>query len=1017
MEPITIILSALAAGASMVASGSLGEAGSDAYNKIKESIKKRLAKKESGEFILTKYEKNPEIWEKPLMEYLTELAIDRDKEIIELAKQVREQAGDSYQFTFSGPIAIGTQPKAADVIIENFYGTTYQGPPPEDEAEALQIYRRQILSSCQHLPLRGIDIGLADPKSGRKQMGLAQIYVELNTKTQVSKDKRRKSKSKELEPEREEKESRPLPALEATVNNRKLVLLGDPGSGKSTFLAHLAFCLAASGLGDKKQHADFLPGWKRNENTLLPVQVLLRDFARQAPLKENGDEPRHLLHFIQKRLEANNLKQVEEPLTSALETGQAIVMLDGLDEVPDKAQRTFVKDAVKAFAKRYARCRFVVTCRTLSYEDSDWQLDNFPVFELAPFNEKQIDQFIHAWYDELVRLGSVKSETDSTVLTSKLQQAVRKQDMWRLASNPLLLTVMALVHTHKGRLPEARALLYEETIDILLWRWEQIKISGEDEAPELRQLLLEAGRSEVDLKKILWELAFEAHGKGSAGDDENVLADIDELRLEKAIANLKDNDRNWALHVIETMKLRAGLLLERSPGIFTFPHRTFQEYLAGAYLSSRAKFAENASMLVEQGALWREVILLAVGRLVYLSGDTDKPLALVYELCPDNIEEDELGWRKVWLAGDALLEMGLERVNDTNLGRDRLPCVRERLAQLVSQGKLHPVERAAAGRTLAKLGDPRPGVGVYLREKTELPDILWCHIPAGKFWMGSDKQADKDANDDESPRHELTLPEFYISRYPVTQAQFMAFVKNGGYGEQRYWHEAEQAEVWVDGKVQGPFDSEARSQPAGFGGVFQLPNHPVVGVTWYEALAFCRWLEEQLFQQENHFEVPMWQQDSIIQQQLATKSYRLILPSEAQWEKAARGNDGRTFPWGDEADPNCANYADSGIGTTSTVGCFPAGETPFGALDMSGNVLEWTRSLWGNKVGKADFQYPYKAEDGLENLDADRNVLRILRGGAFINESRYVRCADRDRDNPNYGDWNIGFRVVLSPDF
>ena len=112
------------------------------------------------------------------------------------------------------------------------------------------------------------------------------------------------------------------------------------------------------------------------------------------------------------------------------------------------------------------------------------------------------------------------------------------------------------------------------------------------------------------------------------------------------------------LHRIQTIKHRAGLLLERLPQVYTFPHRTFQEYLAGAHLASQARFAPDAAKLVEAGAFWREVILLAVGKLVYLSGDTDKPLALVGELCPQQGVATPLGWQQAWLAGEVLQAPG-----------------------------------------------------------------------------------------------------------------------------------------------------------------------------------------------------------------------------------------------------------------------------------------------------------------------------------------------------------------------
>ena len=124
---------------------------------------------------------------------------------------------------------------------------------------------------------------------------------------------------------------------------------------------------------------------------------------------------------------------------------------------------------------------------------------------------------------------------------------------------------MALVHTHKGRLPEARALLYEETVDLLLWRWEQLKVSEAADVPGLQHLLAQAERTDVDLKRVLWRLAFEVHQQGGTADTE-VVADIGEAQLSRALRALHPTgSRDWAQQVIEVMQLRAGLLLERVP--------------------------------------------------------------------------------------------------------------------------------------------------------------------------------------------------------------------------------------------------------------------------------------------------------------------------------------------------------------------------------------------------------------------------------------------------------------------
>jgi formylglycine-generating enzyme required for sulfatase activity len=282
------------------------------------------------------------------------------------------------------------------------------------------------------------------------------------------------------------------------------------------------------------------------------------------------------------------------------------------------------------------------------------------------------------------------------------------------------------------------------------------------------------------------------------------------------------------------------------------------------------------------------------------------------------------------------------------------------------------VERAAAGRALAKLGDPRPGVS--LREDG-LPDIIWCEVPAGPFLMGSTDEDDR-AFGDEKPQHEqiISMP-YAISRYPITNAQYAAFVRAGGYAEARYWTKAGWA--WRERRsVTGPED---------YGAPYNLPNHPAVGVSWYEAGAFCRWLTDELRHKGE-----------------LTESQEIILPTEPQWEKAARGTDGRIYPWGDESDSNLANYADTGIGTTSAVGGFPGGVSLYGVEDLSGNVWEWCRTKW-----EGDYE-AYQNDNDVQGTDR-----RVLRGGAF-GLTRFVRCAYRDDEYPGYRYRFFGFRVVVS---
>ncbi len=257
--------------------------------------------------------------------------------------------------------------------------------------------------------------------------------------------------------------------------------------------------------------------------------------------------------------------------------------------------------------------------------------------------------------------------------------------------------------------------------------------------------------------------------------------------------------------------------------------------------------------------------------------------------------------------------------------------------------------------------------------------------------MGSDKKRDREAFENEVREDKLTLSSFYISRFPITNLQFESFANSEGYSEPRYWI-TNAGRAWKE--------KEGRGRRY-YGFPFDLPNHPVVGITWHEALAFCRWLTEKLLDAGLEFQV--WRKGQIEILDLKSKGFEVRLPTEAEWEKAARGTDGWIYPWGNEPDPNRANYDKTGIGTTSAVGSFPLGESPCGALDMSGNVLEWCQTKWRDS-------YKTKADESLEGADP-----RVVRGGSWNYGPRVMRGAFRDRLDPDSRDCDLGFRVVVSP--
>ena len=254
------------------------------------------------------------------------------------------------------------------------------------------------------------------------------------------------------------------------------------------------------------------------------------------------------------------------------------------------------------------------------------------------------------------------------------------------------------------------------------------------------------------------------------------------------------------------------------------------------------------------------------------------------------------------------------------------------------------------------------------------PLLGFIEVEPGAFVMGSDKQRDPLASDDEEPQHDVSLRGFFIGRYEVTVAQYRACVRNGGC---------------------------ARRDPLALEGQDDLP---VRYVSWHDAMAYCTWLEGRLTSWSG---TPPRLKAALTDGDDGSRRH-VVLPSEAEWERAARGVDGRRYPWGDDIDATRANYAGGRRDGPTPVGSFPLGASPAGALDMSGNVTEWTR-------GHYNKGYPYRPDDGRENLTAGDLPDRVTRGGSFSNTEIGVRAAARDgADTPN-GFGFIGFRVAISP--
>jgi len=941
-------------------------------------------------------------------------------------------------------------------------GVHFHSPASAKPADPLPAYLGWLELHNSAVRVQDIAKGVVNPDA--KPLQLHSVFVDLNVKLKIKqglslREHRQREREREAQregigqlprsiqrglmedPRGEPSETRPVTVFETVGEHPRLVLVGDAGSGKSTVGQFLTLALARARLGDDSLQQRLGATWLHG--SLLPVPLVLRDFAARLPEGHPQGRARDVWTALRAALEDGEGKpEWADAIRRIAGQDGVLFLLDGWDETHDPARLAAVAEAVADLIAANPKSRFLLTSRPYAWDSvllaaeekadpsflnlKDQQpkllfrlqaaFRNLPRqlavhYQVAPLEAPQIEAFIQNWY-RAVQEGIPPwfGATEAALKKADLETAAAREDLQPVVTNPLLLTLTAsLSGTH---LPDDRADLFDQIVELLLGRW--TRRSGSDKS------LLEAVGCELphkDIRQKIQACAFAAH-QGNVG--QSGVADIPEYSLQRAFASLLQGDENRARKVVEFVERRAGLLISRGlkDGCrqFCCPHRAFQEFLAACHLREQAAFI--SSELVHQpdevpSALalaranaghWREVLCYAAR----LAGDDFGSIAAHNLVHGESFAEwsrhnapTAVDWRCAVLAGKQLLEIRPEKLRrGTEVMQRRLAHVAGWLAATIESFALESLrERFEASVDLARLGDPREGVGVD--ETTKLPKLAWTdELPAGVFTLARNRQTVR-----------IERP-YRLSRYPVTVAQFQAFVDDKGYEQDEFW--SSEGRAWRDGKqesedlpnvyrayyrklafpLRGPQDYEP---------VFQTPNHPRVGVSWYEAAAFCAWLTERLRAADGgssrHEEALTAGKDgSSLPRLLPGEQIRL--PHEAEWEQAARWSklqsraDDRTYPWGesDEQDlPQHCNCEKTGLGHISAVGLLPKGQADCGALDLSGNVWEWCEN-WH---------------------DADEKY-RGLRGGSWINnDPANLSCAYRNHNHPGNRNNNLGFRCVV----
>jgi formylglycine-generating enzyme required for sulfatase activity len=909
----------------------------------------------------------------------------------------------------------------------------YLAPPGQptlsdaDFKRVLEDYLAFVYAEHRFARLHGLQ---ALQSTGAKRKPLAAIYTSLRASPRPAVEsggERRTARIARRTPDLpglREADPEGLPERETIVDMADLLTLGDriaivggAGCGKTTYLAFVAAALAAA-LGGQPLDARLHP---RRPGAPLPIPFLAplrfwnvyrREVAQQPGVRLDRPDEGSLAGFLLWHLRRSykNFAAAADFFERILQGGGALLMFDGLDEVTSRDEREVVRDAITRLLDRppYAGNPCLVTARQAGYHDAPFG-DEFLRCEVLPMTDEQIGALVSAWCSDLPELEQARDELTGAIANLNAERAGRGQEP--LVSTPLMVTMVVSVRYSQRQLPRERAKLYDAVVEVVLNS--QHSMDADDLGA--REAVVTWGGPPDKQREWLAHLAFEMMQRGSERGSEREregsgpTPTIDEAALRAILQPVfaERGERELLDPFVRALRARGGLFEERGEQ-FQFMHLTFQEYLAAQHLARRwhamPDFVPKLRTWATQ-SWWRETLLLTVGSL-------DAPVP--FDQRRDFLET------LLTLPGDADAQMAAAELAASGLLDLREPepvlldRAHQRLTELITGPALadaRPIFRSLAADALARLpnGDPRPGVGLTpsperrfsaqergpggeVGGEGRLPDLLWCLIPPGPFLMGSDKKVDPDAYDDELPQHteaSITQP-YLITRYPITNEQFQAFVEAAdGYRSDANWTKA--GLEWRGDRI----------APDPYGGVYDLLNHPVVNVRWYEAVAFCRWLEGRLRQAATPLTI--WRAEGPQTLTLDLRRARVRLPTEAEWEKAARGTDGQIYPWDGPLTQDRANYAATGIGATSAVGLFPQGASPYGVLDMSGNVWEWCGTKWRDGYNKTADESP------------EGDNPRVVRGGAFYLEARYVRCAYRYWYSPLNWGWYQGFRVVVSP--
>ncbi len=846
-----------------------------------------------------------------------------------------------------------------------------------------EAYLRELIAQFCDLPT---DTLLNQLVSGDlPSMQVRGLYVPLCVDIPVRHDP--------LHPERERKDQDlannrqdTFPVIELLAQHPRIVLRGDPGCGKTTFTRYLALRLAARLLGEPlpNEREEALPN---GLDYIFPIRIELDKLYPE--LAEALNSRRAQVTQMTNALTAclkggfHELESIDNVLNNLSKTQTTLWILDGIDEIriADAERNRFLE-----LLGRWAQSlpvkthRICITTRPYAYQHIS--INRFISRSIQPLQTERCFEFItrfcrhHGSYFNFSANLSDPEHAARQLIA--LLKAPDRKHLLEMCQNPLLLTLTTALYCQRGEsaLPKDRGSLYEHGINTVLKRWEDKLHQSDDEKYSIVE---DNDVSRNTMREALNKLAYYAHRSLTGVETQDkYTGNITRALLEAHFCPFFEQQYSTDA-LLGYLNDKTGLIIHRGGGRYAFIHRTFREYLAARFIVANDSISVQRDFLhalQSDCGWWREVLALAARlsdsqldentteRLSDSQPDENTTallrqcLPINHRECCENASAPETTQLVLTVAN---AEMERER---SRLEISSRMAWRERLRQwqlaIIDHQDQPPQEAAEAGRYLSELGDPRPGVGV--QKGTGLPDILWKEVPKGEVKL-------------EGVYEPFVIKRpFKLAVYPITNSQFQAFIEH----PQGYYHPG-----WWSG-----FENKRR-QPEDWG--WNESNHPKVAVNWYDAMAFCRWLDRQYQQME-----------------MLPSGWEIRLPDEWEWQLAAcSGQASFQYPWGKDYRQGYANIdeTDKGQGSyrlarTTAVGIYLKGQSQQSIHDLIGNCWEWCRNKYDNPHG---------------SWDEDFDDTRVLRGGAWDYPSGGARAAFRYYYSPFDRYSFVGFRVLCSP--